>query len=46
MVMKCSRGKGTRLVWNSFRSTFSSPSKRRLAVMLEITLAIRWFRLS
>ena len=28
---------GTRLVWNSLRSTFKLPSKRREAVMLETT---------
>lgn len=38
------RGKGTRLVWNSFRSTFREPSKRRDAVMEETTWAIMRFR--
>lgn len=31
------RGYGTKLVWNSFRSTLSEPSKRREAVMEETT---------
>ena len=30
-------GKGTRFVWNSFRSTFSAPSKRSEAVTDETT---------
>lgn len=36
---------GTRLVWNSFRSTFREPSKRRDAVIEDTTCAIRRFRL-
>ena len=36
---------GTRLVWNSFRSTLRDPSKRRDAVIDETTWAIRRFRL-
>ncbi len=35
---------GTRLVWNSFRSTLREPSKRREAVMDETTCAISRFR--
>ena len=31
------RGKGTKLVWNSFKSTFRDPSKRSEAVMEETT---------
>jgi hypothetical protein len=31
------RGYGTRLVWNSFRSTLRDPSKRREAVIDETT---------
>ncbi len=34
---KCIRGYGTRLVWNSLRSTFSEPSKRREAVIEDTT---------
>ena len=36
---------GTKLVWNSFRSTFKLPSKRRDAVILETTWAINLFKL-
>jgi hypothetical protein len=36
---------GTRLVWNSFRSTFKDPSKRREAVIEETTCAISLFKL-
>ena len=36
---------GTKLVWNSFKSTFKLPSKRREAVMLETTCAISLFKL-
>lgn len=36
---------GTRLVWNSFKSTLRLPSKRREAVTLETTWAIRRLRL-
>ena len=36
---------GTRLVWNSFRSTFREPSKRRDAVIEDTTCAMRRFRL-
>lgn len=32
------RGYGTKLVWNSLRSTFSEPSKRRDAVIDETTV--------
>ena len=39
------RGKGTKLVWNSFKSTFKEPSNRREAVMDETTWAIRRLRL-
>lgn len=35
---------GTRLVWNSFKSTFKEPSNRREAVIEETTCAIRRFR--
>jgi hypothetical protein len=35
---------GTRLVWNSFKSTLREPSKRREAVMDETTCAINRFR--
>jgi hypothetical protein len=38
------RGYGTRLVWNSVRSTFSWPSKRSEAVMDEMHCAMRRFR--
>ena len=37
---------GTKLVWNSFRSTFKEPSNRREAVIEETTCAIRRFRLT
>eukprot|EP01083_Nonionella_stella_P196649 723371_1 len=33
VIMKCNRGNGTKLVWNSFKSTFNSPSNRNEAVM-------------
>ena len=36
---------GTRLVWNSFRSTLREPSKRRDAVIEETTCAIKRLRL-
>ena len=36
---------GTRLVWNSFKSTFREPSKRRDAVIEETTWAMSLFRL-
>jgi hypothetical protein len=39
------RGYGTRLVWNSLRSTFRDPSKRREAVMDETTTDVRNVRL-
>ena len=39
------RGKGTRLVWNSFKSTLSEPSKRRDAVTDETTCAMSLLRL-
>merc|ERR1719384_2604068 len=39
-VMKWRRGNGTRLVWNSFMSTFSPPSKRSEAVMEDTALAM------
>jgi hypothetical protein len=35
---------GTRLVWNSFKSTFKEPSKRRDAVIDETTCAMRRFK--
>jgi len=35
---------GTRLVWNSFKSTFNEPSKRRDAVIDETTCAISRLR--
>lgn len=35
---------GTRLVWNSFKSTFKDPSKRRDAVIDDTTCAMRRFR--
>ena len=38
------RGYGTKLVWNSFRSTLSEPSKRSEAVMDDTTWAMRRFR--
>jgi len=46
VVMKWSRGKGTKLVWNSFMSTFNSPSYRRAAVMEEIAFAMTRFKTS
>merc|ERR1719398_376282 len=36
-TMKWMRGYGTRLVWNSVRSTLRAPSKRREAVREEMT---------
>ena len=36
---------GTKLVWNSFKSTFREPSKRKEAVIDETTWAISLFRL-
>ena len=36
---------GTKLVWNSLRSTFKDPSKRRDAVIEETTWAINLLRL-
>merc|ERR1719217_469264 len=44
--MKCTRGYGTRLVWNSLRSTLSAPSKRSDAVSDEVTCAMRRLRLA
>ena len=35
---------GTRLVWNSFKSTFKEPSKRRDAVTEDTTCAMSRFR--
>ena len=35
---------GTKLVWNSLRSTFKEPSKRREAVIEETTWAINLFK--
>jgi hypothetical protein len=35
---------GTRLVWNSFKSTLRDPSKRRDAVIDDTTWAIRRFK--
>merc|ERR1719164_211455 len=43
--MKWMRGYGTRLVWNSVRSTLSAPSKRSDAVSDEMIWAIRRLRL-
>merc|ERR1719373_1383396 len=45
-VMKWRRGKGTKFVWNSFISTFNSPSNRRAAVMEDTTFAMILFKLS
>ena len=36
---------GTKLVWNSFKSTLSEPSKRREAVIEETTWAMSLLRL-
>jgi hypothetical protein len=36
---------GTKFVWNSFKSTFKEPSKRREAVMEETTWAMSLFKL-
>jgi len=36
---------GTKLVWNSFRSTLRDPSKRREAVMEDTTCAMSLLRL-
>jgi len=38
------RGNGTRLVWNSLRSTLSEPSNRSDAVIDETTWAMMRFR--
>ena len=35
---------GTRLVWNSFKSTFKDPSNRRDAVIDDTTCAMRRFK--
>lgn len=35
---------GTRLVWNSFKSTFNDPSKRNDAVTEDTTCAINLFK--
>lgn len=40
-----SRTYGTRLVWNSFKSTFKLPSNRSEAVTLDTTWAMILFRL-
>ena len=37
---------GTKLVWNSFKSTLREPSKRREAVIDETTCAINRFKLA
>ena len=42
---KWMRGYGTKLVWNSWRSTLSAPSKRSEAVIDETIWPIIWFRL-
>merc|ERR1712010_222623 len=39
------RGYGTKLVWNSVRSTFSAPSKRREAVKDDVICAMMRFKL-
>ena len=44
VIMKCSRGNGTRFVWNSVRSTLSAPSKRSDAVTDEMHCASSRFR--
>merc|ERR1719361_1167203 len=44
VVIQWRRGKGTRFIWNSDKSTFSSPSNRRLAVVLDTTFAMILFR--
>ena len=36
---------GTKFVWNSFKSTFKEPSKRKEAVIDETTWAINLFKL-
>merc|ERR1719321_684167 len=43
--MKCMRGYGTRLVWNSVMSTFNAPSKRSDAVSDEMICARSLFKL-
>lgn len=46
-LTKCQVGcttHGTRLVWNSFRSTFREPSNRSDAVIEDTTCAMRRFR--
>ena len=42
---KCRGTYGTKLVWNSLRSTFREPSKRKEAVIEETTWAINLLRL-
>ncbi|KAE9523717.1 hypothetical protein AGLY_015935 [Aphis glycines] len=42
---KCTRGNGTRLVWNSLMSTFSVPGNRSDAVMDDTTWLMMRFRL-
>ena len=37
MASRCDTTYGTKFVWNSFKSTFSEPSKRREAVIEETT---------
>lgn len=44
--MKYNNTYGTRLVWNSFKSTFKEPSKRRDAVIEETTWAMSLLRLA
>lgn len=42
----CEHTHGTKLVWNSFKSTFREPSNRSEAVMEETTCAMRRLRLT
>lgn len=42
----CEHTHGTKLVWNSFKSTFREPSNRSEAVMEDTTCAMRRLRLT
>jgi len=46
VIIKCRRGKGTKFVWNSFRSPASSPSKHSDAVIDDMAFAMRQFSVS
>ncbi len=50
VIIKCNRGNGTKFVWNSFKSTFNSPSNLNAHVIDDIGWLINrfilWIRIS